>query len=223
VRKKTSNTPPYVPRKGLHAVLDFAQRLKTGDQLLREDLHKRGVSAHWTYPALASLRFLGLLDASDHLTGLHIAYDPENPDKSAQKTIIRKAYHEFFSQVDIPLSNLQSARERFMKIYDLSERVTNSAFPIFAYLTEEAGIQLVDSERKGTESKPELRPDIIDEDKVVSSSTNLEYPVQIRHLGYQVVINLQVTKFTSEKDLMKMIRTANRAVHLMKKAGDKYG
>ena len=223
MRKKTSSTPPYVPRKGLRAVLDFSQRLKTGDILLREDLHKRGVSAHWTYPALASLRFLGLLDASDHLTGLHIAYAPENPDKSAQKHIIRKAYNAFFSKVDIPLSDLQSVRERFMNIYDLSERVTNSAFPIFVYLTDEAGIRLVDSEKKTAEKKHAASPPPVDEDKVVSSSTNLEYPVQIRHLGYQVVINLQVTKFTTEKDLMKMIRTANRAVHLMKKAGDKNG
>ena len=44
-------------------------------------------------------------------------------------------------------------------------------------------------------------------------------PLRIRHTGYQIVINLQVTKYTSEKDLIKMVRTANRAIHLLKKAG----
>lgn len=223
MRKKASSTPPYVSRKGLRAVLDFSQRLKAGDLLLREDLHKRGVSSHWTYPALASLRFLGLLDKDDRLTGLHTAYNPANPDKAAQQKILRNAYDAFFSEADIPLPDIQEVRGRFMEIYGLSERVTNSAFPIFVYLTEEAGIRLVGSKSRKTESGRESGSQPADEEKLVSPATNLEYPVQIRHLGYQVVINLQVTKYTSEKDLMKMIRTANRAVHLMKKSGDKYG
>jgi len=32
----------------------------------------------------------------------------------------------------------------------------------------------------------------------------------------QFVISLQVNKFTTEKDIIKMVRTAKRAIHLIK-------
>jgi len=47
-------------------------------------------------------------------------------------------------------------------------------------------------------------------------------PLRVKHTGYQIVLNLQVTKYTSEKDIQRMIRTANRAIHLMRKAGDSH-
>jgi len=72
--RKRANTPPYVPRKGLRGVLDQLQIHATGDTITRDELHKRGVSAHLIYPAMAALRFLGLLDPSDTLTGRHKAF-----------------------------------------------------------------------------------------------------------------------------------------------------
>ncbi len=78
--KKRAATPPYVPRKGLRTVLDHLQSRKAGEVLTREELHKRGLSAHLTYPALAALRFIGLLDEKDRLTGKHQAFDREKPD-----------------------------------------------------------------------------------------------------------------------------------------------
>ncbi len=225
--RKAANTPPYVPRKGLRAVLDHAQSHKAGETLSREELHKRGLSSHWTYPALAALRFLDILDDDDKLTGTHLAFSQEKPDLEAQKKVIHKAYAEFFKTVRLPVESLDALKNAFRDVYDLSERVNNSAFPIFQSLAEECGIELVrqDPQAKGGETAANAESsaraaegESADPVALLSSDS----PVRIRHTGYQVVINLQVTKYTTEKDLIKMIRTANRAVHLMKKAGDRH-
>ena len=230
--KKGVTTPPYVPRKGLRAVLDHIQARRPGDVLTREELHKRGLSSHWTYPAMAALRFLGILDEQDRLTGLHQAYSPDNPDRPAQEALLRKAYGEFFQKVPLPVSDAEVLKESFRDVYQLSERVNNSAFPIFQTLAEEAGLNLT------LESPAPQRPDtaretsgaeidgtyVSDEhlDNVLRQQAPGDEPVRIRHTGYQIVINLQVTKYTTEKDLIKMLRTANRAIHLLKKAGDRH-
>jgi hypothetical protein len=46
------------------------------------------------------------------------------------------------------------------------------------------------------------------------------HTLRVKHTGYQIVLNVQVTKYTTEKDILKMIRVANRAIHLARKAGD---
>ena len=226
--KKRVSTPPYVPRKGLRAVLDSIQARQEGEVLTREELHKRGLSSHLTYPALAALRFLGVLDDQDRLTGKHAPFNRENPDLKAQQEIIRSAYSDFFEQVPLPVRTLDELKDKFQAVYELSDRVINSAFPLFQYLAQEAGIQLtaegarapiLDEPRHAVHHKeggPEVEGEVTD--AMIQRLGNDE-PLRIRHTGYQIVINLQVTKYTSEKDLIKMVRTANRAIHLLKKAG----
>lgn len=226
--RKRANTPPYVPRKGLRAVLDNIQPKKAGDLLTREDLHKRGLSSHLTYPALAALRFIGLLDDKDKLTGKHVAFSREKPDLKTQEALVREAYSDFFERVSLPLTNLDEIKDRFQAVYELSDRVINSAFPLFQFLAQEAGIQLT-SNGTSTPILDEQRQPVhrrggeISEDNIVTPDAlarlNAEEPLRVRHMGYQIIINLQVTKFTTEKDLIKMVRTANRAIHLLKKAG----
>ena len=230
--RKHAATPPYVPRKGLRAVLDHLQPRKAGEVLTREELHKRGLSSHLTYPALAALRFIGLLDEEDRLTGRHTAFSRETPDLATQEALVRQAYGDFFEQVPLPMASLEELKDRFQAVYDLSDRVINSAFPLFQFLAQEAGIQLA-AEGSAAPILDEPRHEVhrknghelTDEDlsALISPAalgrTGDEEPLRIRHMGYQVVINLQVTKFTTEKDLIKMVRTANRAIHLLKKAG----
>lgn len=219
---KVMSTPPYVPKKGLRAILDFVQHHGKGDKLSREELHKRGLSAHWTYPALAALRFLGLLDAKDRLTGKHLAFSREEPDFRVQESVLKSAYGDFFRQVALPVKDTGRLKELFQGVYNLSDRVTTSAFPIFQYLAEEAHIPLVVS---SSDSLGENNVTYSTGEEVKApprTAPGGNEPLQVRHLGYQVTVNLQVTKYTTEKDLMKMIRTANRAIHLMKKSGDKF-
>ena len=231
--KKGSGTPPYVPRKGLKAVLGQIQAHKAGELLAREDLHRRGLSSHWTYPALAALRFLGILDESDHLTGRHPAFDRERPDLPAQQVLLREAYADFFEHVQLPVPDEGVLRQKFQEVYKLSERVANSAFPIFEMLTAEAGLQLMAQPAPGEareEREERPRRENLGEPPAPEGATDAELvqragreePVRIRHTGYQIVINLQVTKYTTEKDLIKMVKTANRAIHLLKKAGDSH-
>ncbi len=227
--KKRTATPPYVPRKGLRAVLDHIQARKAGDLLTREELHKRGLSSHLTYPALAALRFIGVLDEHDQLTGTQQAFSRDNPDVKAQEALVRKAYSDFFEAVPLPAADLDALKTRFQEVYELSDRVINSAFPLFQYLAQEAKIDLV---KGGTPSlpaeehrhvvHPTAHGEDVDNVAVAASLEGLakDEPLRIKHTGYQIVINLQVTKYTSEKDLIKMVRTANRAIHLIWKAGD---
>ena len=230
--KKAVATPPYVPRKGLRAVLDQVQSHAAGAVLSREDLHKRGLSSHWTYPALAALRFLHILDDDDRLTGRHVVFNRENPDREAQEALLREAYADLFEAVQFPVSGEEELRAKFQQVYKLSERVANSACPIFEMLAADAGLKLTlaptappknareagagDSE--GGEASEALSLQELEQLKRAGP----DEPVKIRHTGYQIVINLSVTKYTTEKDLIKMIRTANRAIHLLKKAGDSH-
>ena len=228
--KKRADTPPYVPRKGLRSVLDHIQSRAAGDLLTREELHKRGLSAHLTYPALAALRFIGLLDDKDRLTGKHLAFNRDAADIPTQANLIREAYGDFFEAASLPADDVEVLKDQFQKVYELSDRVINSAFPLFQYLAQEAGISLV---RGGTGAPiadeprhvvhPAAHLQDLEGDLLTISAERLaqgEEPLRIRHTGYQIVINLQVTKHTTEKDIIKMVRTANRAVHLIRKAGD---
>jgi hypothetical protein len=226
--KKRATTPPYVPRKGLRAVLDHIQARHGGEVLTREELHKRGLSSHLTYPALAAMRFLGLLDDEDRLTGRHPAFSRESPDLKAQQEIIREAYCDFFEQVPLPVGNLDELKDKFQAVYELSDRVINSAFPLFQYLAQESGIQLtsegarapiMDEPRHAVHTRANGAGGEEEVTDAMIQRLGSDEPLRIRHTGYQIVINLQVTKYTNEKDLIKMVRTANRAIHLLKKAG----
>jgi len=228
--KKRADTPPYVPRKGLRTVLDHIQSRRAGEVLTREELHKRGLSAHLTYPALAALRFIGLLDDADRLTGKHAAFSREAPDRQAQAALVREAYDEFFEAVPIPAGDLDALKERFQQVYELSDRVINSAFPLFQSLAQDAGIALVAGDAPAPiadEPRHVVHPAAHALDMAGELTANSlekhtpgEEAIRIRHTGYQIVINVQVTKHTTEKDIIKMVRTANRAIHLLKKSGD---
>jgi hypothetical protein len=228
--KKRADTPPYVPRKGLRTVLDHVQSRQAGEVVTREELHKRGLSAHLTYPALAALRFIGLLDEKDHLTGKHGAFNRETPDRAAQEALVREAYSDFFEAVPLPAADLEALKGKFQKVYELSDRVINSAFPLFQSLAQDAGILLVEggaqapiADEQRHVVHPSAHPLELGGDMGAVALDKLpagEEPLRIKHTGYQIVINLQVTKHTTEKDVIKMVRTANRAIHLLKKAGD---
>ncbi len=227
--KKRAATPPYVPRKGLRTVIDHLQSRKAGEVLSREELHKRGLSAHLTYPALAALRFIGLLDDKDRLTGKHQAFDREKPDTKAQEALVREAYSDFFDAVPLPAPDLEELKGKFQAVYELSDRVINSAFPLFQSLAQEAGIALVQGgnpallpEEPRQVVHPTAHSEDLDNAAIAASLETItkDEPLRIKHMGYQIVINLQVTKHTTEKDIIKMVRTANRAIHLIRKAGD---
>lgn len=239
--RQRANTPPYVPRKGLRSVLDQLQIHATGDTITRDELHKRGVSAHLIYPAMAALRFLGILDQSDTLTGRHKAFSRDAPDLAAQAKVVKSAYSDFFDAVSLPMETLDAVRDRFQQVYELSDRVINSAFPLFQYLSQEADIALASQGTHAPIADAEIAPhppapakrfhedsEIPDEDRALlrmasTEGGSPEQGIRIRHTGYQIVLNLQVTKFSTEKDVIKMIKTAKRAIHLLKKAGDSHG
>jgi hypothetical protein len=219
--RKRANTPPYVPKKGLRTVINHLQNHEAGEVISREDLYKRGVSSHLIYPALAALRFLGLIDSQDKLTGYHKAFLRDQTDPAVQAKVVRSAYSEFFDKCPLPADDLDDLKERFKNIYELSDRVINSAFPLFQHLAQEAGIQLVTSdpvaEGKAPAPGASKAPDA---GAAEGTPVMVEERPYARHSGYQIVLNLQVTKYTTDKDIIKMVRTARRAVHLLRKAGD---
>ena len=229
--RKHTDTPPYAPRAGFRSVLDHLQSSKKGDLVSREQLHKRGISNHIIYPAMAALRYLDLIDDEARLTGRHGAFDRDNPDRPAQEKIVREAYADFFRKAKLPAPDAVDLKRQFQTLYDLSDRVVNSAFPLFQFLAQEAGIALTaegvhapileearhlvhETRDSDGESLP-LTPE-----EMAHATEGVAHTLRVKHTGYQVVLNIQVNKYTTEKDILKMIRTANRAVHLAKKAGD---
>ncbi|MCI4397344.1 MAG: DUF5343 domain-containing protein [Acidobacteria bacterium] len=233
--RQHTDTPPYVPRKGLRAVLDSLQAHNEGQVITRDELHKRGVSAHLIYPAMAALRFLGILDPKDRLTKRFQAFNRDKPDLASQQAIVREAYSAFFSKVQLPQPTLELVRDNFQKVYELSDRVVNSAFPLFQYLVQEAGIALTTQGANapiadelpsaplpdGNEhGKDESGAELLRAAAAAGEEIGSDAGIRIRHTGYQIVLNIQVTKYTSDKDIIKMIKTARRAVHLLRKAGD---
>ncbi len=233
--RQHTDTPPYVPRKGLRAVLDSLQIHNEGQAITRDELHKRGISAHLIYPAMAALRYLGILDAKDRLTERYKAYNRDKPDLAGQQRIVKDAYSDFFNKVKLPQPSIESVRDQFQKVYELSERVVNSAFPLFQYLAQEAGIALAVEganapiadepqdaapAKAGEPDKEAPGNDLLKAAAAAGDELGGDTGIRIRHTGYQIVLNIQVTKFTTDKDIIKMIKTARRAVHLLRKAGD---
>ncbi len=217
--RKHTDTPPYVPKKGLVEILEQIQMHKQGDLIEGDELHKRGVSRHLIYPAMAALRFLGLLDQEDRLLGHHHIFSRENPDREAQKKIIKEAYSDFFESVRLPLESEAEARSKFEQVYGLSERLMNSSFPLFQYLAEGAGITICD---KGGEPAGETEHDSDrrEHQKIETEAGDEETIGKARHGGVQIAVTIQVNKYTNEKDIIRMVKTAKRAVHLLKKSGD---
>jgi len=219
--RKHTDTPPYVPKKGLLEILDHIQGHKEGDLIEGEELHKRGISKHLIYPAMASLRFLGLLDQSDRLTGSHSIFNREKPDREAQKKVIREAYADYFENAPAPLASEEAVRAKFEETYGLSERLMNSSLPLFEYLAEEAGITLFDKSAGAPET---AHPASQQERRLKADAEEHEDETlaKARHGGVQIAVTIQVNKYTSEKDIIRMVKTAKRAVHLLKKSGDSH-
>ena len=217
--RKHTDTPPYVPKKGLVEILEQMKMHKQGDLIEGDELHKRGVSRHLIYPAMAALRFLGLLDQEDRLVGNHHIFNRQQPDRDAQKKIIREAYGDFFESVKVPVDSETEARRKFEQVYGLSERLMNSSFPLFQYLAEGAGITICD---KGGEpaADNEAASDQRDHHKSEAETGDEETIGKTRHGGVQIAVTIQVNKYTNEKDIIRMVKTAKRAVHLLKKSGD---
>lgn len=230
-RKRSTEKPPYIPKKSLIDVLEAIQGHKKGDVLTKEELHKRGVSFHLVNPAMSALRFLGLMDENGTLLGGHKFFRRENSDKASQKEIIINSYKEFFEKVKIPLESKEDIRAKFQEVYNLSDKLMVSCYPLFEQLAEEAGIVLVkENETKKPERKEEknIISETKDKEENLSSriSANEEqvfeedFVGKHRHSGVQVVVTIQVNKYTTEKDIIRMVKTAKKAIHLVKKSGD---
>ena len=144
---------------------------------------------------------------------------------------MREAYSDFFRAVPLPAPDALALKTQFQMVYELSDRVVNSAFPLFQFLAQEAGIALtaqgvhapiLEEPRKpvheARESDGEELPLVADD--VARAAEPAAHTLRVKHTGYQIVLNVQVTKYTTEKDILRMIKTANRAVHLARKAGD---
>ncbi|MCX7830990.1 MAG: DUF5343 domain-containing protein [Acidobacteria bacterium] len=232
-RKRSTETPPYVPKKGLTEVLEAVQAHKKGDVITKEELHKRGVSSHLIYPAMGALRFLGLIDENGTLLGGHEAFGRENSDKDLQKQIIMNSYKDFFEEAKIPFTSEEEIKEKFQEVYNLSEKLTGSCYPLFKHLAEEAGIDLIikaDFSKNEKEEETGSIPEVEIKEEKLSSETagedkqafEEEVVGKHRHLGVQVVVTIQVNKYTTEKDIIKMVKTAKKAIHLIRKSGDSH-
>ncbi len=232
-KKRSTETPPYVPKKALLDVLEAISGHKKGDVITKEELHKRGISSHLIQPAISALRFLGLLDESGILLGGHEAFGRENPDKKMQKQIIQNSYRSFFDEVDLPLNSEEELKDKFQEVYGISEKLMGSCFPLFLYLAEESGLTVlkVDNSEKneGEGEQKNISEKENREEKLSSQFTSEEKQVieeetigKHKHTGVQVVVTIQVNKYTTEKDIMKMVRTAKKAIHLIRKSGDSF-
>lgn len=232
--RKYLDTPPYVPKKGLNEVLEAIHGHKKGDVITGDELHKRGVSSHLIYPAMSTLKFLGLIDEKGTLLGGHEAFGRENPDKDVQKKIIMNSYSAFFNEVKLPLSSEEEIESKFKEVYNLSERLMNSAYPLFCYFVEEAGIEIVkkkteEEEKRKKEEEKNLKEQQEKEkfsfESITSDEKQLsEEEIVGRHRqhGVQIVVSIQVNKYTTEKDIIKMVKIAKKAIHLVKKSGDSH-
>lgn len=230
--KKHLDTPPYVPKKGLIEVLEAIHGHKKGDVITRDELHKRGVSSHLIYPAMSALQFLGLIDEKGTLLGGHEVFGRENPDKDVQKKIIMNSYNAFFDEAKLPLGNEEEIESKFKEVYNLSEKLMNSAYPLFRYLVEEAKIEIVkkkaEDKEKRKKEEDKVSKKLQEEEKLLSENfTNdekqlSEEEIISRHRQHvvQIVVSIQVNKYTTEKDITKMVKIAKRAIHLVKKSGD---
>lgn len=228
--RKSSETPPYIPKKGLLEVFEVLQLHKKGDVITKDELHKRGISTHLIYPSLAALKFLKLIDENGTLLGGHEAFSVTNPDIELKKAIVMSAYKDFFDEVNLPLDSLDEIQKKFKEVYGISERLANSAFPIFEFLCKEAEIKLlkeknelkemikearilIEEEEKGEKKEEEKK---VEEKKEDESEEEILLKTFMKE-KIPVLITLQINKYTTEKDVIKMVKTAKKALLYLQK------
>lgn len=232
-RRKIFTTPPYVPRTGFKQLMEVIYTKQTGEILQKDDLVKRKVSTHLIYPSLAALRFLKVIDKDDRLLGPHAYFSPVEPNKGGISETVKKAYGDFFDNAKLPSANIEELQSAFSQTYELSERLSNSAFPFFLWMAELGEIELLGNGNPATMkliSEIE-KPQVIHNQTINPISAVKEHEpaeisdipledMRVRHTPFQIVLHLTINKFSSERDIIKMIRTAKKAIQIYRKTGD---
>lgn len=140
---KIQTNPPYGSINRLKYVFDLF-KTHSLSTLNPSDLRSRGFSGSDAFQTIASLKFLGIIDAdgksTEKMKGLQLIGDKR---ATAIADIVKQAYSKLFDTVSEPNKlNKDELHNDFVSLYNLSGRLATTAVPNFLWLCKEAGLEV---------------------------------------------------------------------------------
>ncbi len=216
MEKETKIKPPaYLSAKKLEKVLSIVSA-RNLSSLTPAYFSTYSFSNSDANLAIASLRFLGLIDANSKSTPLMVkmAYKGEVKTK-AFVGMIKMAYKKLLEVVPEPYSmNKDDLHNDFRNIYKISGRVAASAVPAFIYLCKRAGLRKVQTQSnpKKTSNSTPVKKIASSKKTGASSETDSEHTViPFGKSGIKLVLPTDVltniSLFEDYKILIKSVAT----------------
>lgn len=164
--------------------------------------------------AIASLRFLGLIDNNSNSTPLMTKMGYKGEAKTeALIEIIKTAYCELFKMApEAHNMDKDELHNDFMHTYKISSRVASSAVPAFIYLCEQAGLRKTQTQSKTKEisdskNKKDVRKNDSFRKTSITTMTDSDYTIiPFGENGIKLIIPVDVlTNVNLFEDYKKLI------------------
>lgn len=176
-------SPPALAVKSFRALMDLIQYKKPGELVCAKDMSARGLSSHLSRSSMNGLRFLGFIDEDDKVTADLESYFTGGKSLGH---VLKRRYGDVHTDKRGP-----KQQTRLGAHWDLSERIEALAYKMYVHLADRA---------QTLEEKPMA--------KKAAGTTQKEGPTLSS--GAQVVFSLQIGKHTTDKDIVKMLRTVEK-------------
>lgn len=224
-RRSKSTNPPYAPWS---QVKDFLNKMKVLNprHITLDYLRTNNLGGQQPNSLLLSIKFLGLIDAQDapteKLESIKVRGDHQYSE--ALETIVREAYSELFSAVNVEDASSDVLYNQMRVVFNCSPRIANAATPLFINLCQEAGIVL--SEVLQTQSQIERKTPRTQTQRTVRSNRNPQQGLQppsvgheqagprtdvVEHVPVTLTFNVIVDRHMSEDDIFEQLMRINSA------------
>ena len=224
-RRSSSTNPPYAPWS---QVKDFLNKMKVLNPryISLDYLRTNNLGGQQPNSLLLSIKFLGLIDAqgapTDKLESIKVRGDHQYSE--ALETIVREAYSELFSAVNVEDASSDVLYNQMRVVFNCSPRIANAATPLFINLCQEAGIVL--SEVSQPQSQVERKSTRAQTQRTVKGNQNRQHDPQspsasneqerpVAHLADYVPVtltfNVIVNPNMSEGDIFEQLLRIDNA------------
>lgn len=155
-KQKTKRNAPYVSAAALSGFLDHIRYVSTPKKVGAGLLGDYGVSKGNTFALISALKFLGLIDNAGNPTPAFSSLQTMGEEfRSNLQEIVKKAYADLFSKLDVTKDSREHIRNYFSRNYSASQ--AEKATILFLDVCREAGIPTL-GEKLPRVAKPEPAP-----------------------------------------------------------------
>lgn len=151
MKKQKKSIPPYATVKAFSLIFEKIRDLNLSE-VSNKFLENFGLKRFDRDSVKASIRFLGIIDDQDKTTDDYKKLRLEGePFEANLREIIKNSYGRLLEVLDPPVKSREDILNAMMTEYSCSKRIATSAVPLFLYLTQRAGISILEeiNEKEG--------------------------------------------------------------------------